>query len=138
MRDLTLVLQCMKGEGDALKQYEADIKAMNLILISIPNDIYNSVDACQSAKQMWDRVKRLMRGAVLNQFDKETWFNNEFEQLNHKNHSCQFIIASHSFRMIWNETKLFHKDMKLKLEDKLFLEIIVLINAHLRLNMCGH
>nr|GEV50249.1 hypothetical protein [Tanacetum cinerariifolium] len=27
--------------GDALKQYEADIKAINLILISIPNDIYN-------------------------------------------------------------------------------------------------
>ncbi|GJW18697.1 zinc finger, CCHC-type containing protein [Tanacetum coccineum] len=31
--------------GDALKQYEADIKAMNLILISIPNDIYNSMDS---------------------------------------------------------------------------------------------
>ncbi|GJT24408.1 hypothetical protein Tco_0894345 [Tanacetum coccineum] len=33
--------------GDALKQYEADIEAMNLILISIPNDIYNSIDSCQ-------------------------------------------------------------------------------------------
>ncbi|GKF01699.1 hypothetical protein Tco_0028622 [Tanacetum coccineum] len=29
--------------GDALKQYEVDVEAMNLILISIPNDIYNSV-----------------------------------------------------------------------------------------------
>ncbi|GJR92881.1 hypothetical protein Tco_0265055 [Tanacetum coccineum] len=35
--------------GDALEQYEADIEAMNLILISIPNDIYNSVDSCQTA-----------------------------------------------------------------------------------------
>ncbi|GKB59484.1 hypothetical protein Tco_0915670 [Tanacetum coccineum] len=41
--------------GDDLKQYEADIKAMNLILISIPNDIYNFVDACKNAKDMWDR-----------------------------------------------------------------------------------
>ncbi|GJY88893.1 hypothetical protein Tco_0503521 [Tanacetum coccineum] len=38
--------------GDNLKQYEADIKAMNLILIFIPNDIYNSVDSRQTAKEM--------------------------------------------------------------------------------------
>nr|GEU58506.1 reverse transcriptase domain-containing protein [Tanacetum cinerariifolium]GEU99004.1 reverse transcriptase domain-containing protein [Tanacetum cinerariifolium] len=31
--------------GDDLKKYEADIEAMNLILISIPNDIYNSIDS---------------------------------------------------------------------------------------------
>ncbi|GKB73297.1 hypothetical protein Tco_0934709 [Tanacetum coccineum] len=47
--------------GDDLKQYEADIKAINLILISIPNDIYNSIDACQSVRDMWDMVKRLMQ-----------------------------------------------------------------------------
>nr|GEU82126.1 hypothetical protein [Tanacetum cinerariifolium] len=35
---------------DDLKHYEAEIEAMNLILISIPNDIYNSVDACTTAK----------------------------------------------------------------------------------------
>ncbi|GJY02951.1 hypothetical protein Tco_0361103 [Tanacetum coccineum] len=37
-------------KGDDLKHYEAEIEAMNLILISIPNDIYNSVDACTTAK----------------------------------------------------------------------------------------
>nr|GEY72378.1 hypothetical protein [Tanacetum cinerariifolium] len=31
--------------GDNLKQYEADIEEMNLILIFIPNDIYNYVDS---------------------------------------------------------------------------------------------
>ncbi|GKD30024.1 hypothetical protein Tco_1240802, partial [Tanacetum coccineum] len=41
---------------DDLKHYEAEIEAMNLILISIPNDIYNSVDACTTAKAMWQRV----------------------------------------------------------------------------------
>ncbi|GKB24787.1 hypothetical protein Tco_0864188 [Tanacetum coccineum] len=30
---------------DDLKHYEAEIEAMNLIIISIPNDIYNYVDA---------------------------------------------------------------------------------------------
>ncbi|GJX17272.1 hypothetical protein Tco_0218104 [Tanacetum coccineum] len=39
--------------GDDLKYYEAEIEAMTLILISIPNDIYNSVDACTTAKAIW-------------------------------------------------------------------------------------
>ncbi|GJV18782.1 hypothetical protein Tco_1367802 [Tanacetum coccineum] len=47
--------------GDDLKQYEADIDVMNLILLSIPNDIYNYVDEYENANAMWDRVKRLMQ-----------------------------------------------------------------------------
>ncbi|GJV40136.1 hypothetical protein Tco_1418576 [Tanacetum coccineum] len=41
--------------GDDLKQYEADIDVMNLILLSIPNDIYNYVDEYENANAMWDR-----------------------------------------------------------------------------------
>ncbi|GJX42291.1 integrase, catalytic region, zinc finger, CCHC-type containing protein [Tanacetum coccineum] len=66
--------------GDDLKHYEAEFEAMNLILISIPNDIYNSVDACKTAKAMWQRVERLMRRTVQNKVDRETRFNNEFDQ----------------------------------------------------------
>ncbi|GKA55854.1 hypothetical protein Tco_0754926 [Tanacetum coccineum] len=66
--------------GDELLYYEAEIEAMNLILISIPNDIYNSVDACTTAKAMWKRVERLMRGTIQNKLDKETRFTNEFDQ----------------------------------------------------------
>nr|GEY25312.1 Gag-Pol polyprotein [Tanacetum cinerariifolium] len=51
--------------GDNLKHYEAEIEAMNLILISIPNDIYNSVDACITVKATWQRFKRLMQGIEL-------------------------------------------------------------------------
>ncbi|GJU52906.1 retrovirus-related pol polyprotein from transposon TNT 1-94 [Tanacetum coccineum] len=66
--------------GDDLKHYEAEIEAMNLILISIPNDIYNSMDACTSAQATWQRVERLMRGTVQNKVDRDTRFNNEFDQ----------------------------------------------------------
>ncbi|GJY68346.1 integrase, catalytic region, zinc finger, CCHC-type containing protein [Tanacetum coccineum] len=63
---------------DDLKHYEAKIEAMKLILISISNDIYNSVDACTTAQAMWQRVERLMRGTdtyddlfdYLQQFEK--------------------------------------------------------------------
>ncbi|GJS66053.1 hypothetical protein Tco_0680617 [Tanacetum coccineum] len=45
------------------KQYFADIRVINFILQGIPNDIYNSVDACKNAKQMWERIRRLMHGS---------------------------------------------------------------------------
>ncbi|GJT08208.1 hypothetical protein Tco_0842670 [Tanacetum coccineum] len=55
-------------QGDALLHYDAEIKAMNLILLSIPNDIYNSVDACTTAKAMWKRVEREALVSVYNRF----------------------------------------------------------------------
>ncbi|GJV79188.1 copia protein [Tanacetum coccineum] len=67
-------------QGDALLHYDAEMDLMNLILLSIPNDIYNSMDACTSAKDMWKRVERLMRGTIQNKVDRETRFTNEFDQ----------------------------------------------------------
>ncbi|GJR75039.1 hypothetical protein Tco_0087404 [Tanacetum coccineum] len=55
-------------------------KLTNYILLYIPNEIYNSVDSCKTAKEMWDRVERLMRGTIQNQVDRETRFINEFDQ----------------------------------------------------------
>ncbi|GJX55836.1 hypothetical protein Tco_0285733 [Tanacetum coccineum] len=68
-------------QGDALLLYDVEMELMNLILLSIPNDIYNSVDACTSAKDMWKRVERLMRETIQNKVDRETRFTNEFDQL---------------------------------------------------------
>ncbi|GKD03774.1 hypothetical protein Tco_1178748 [Tanacetum coccineum] len=67
-------------QGDALLHYDAEMELVNLILLSIPNDIYNSVDACTSAKDMWKRVERLMRRTIQNKVDRETHFTNEFDQ----------------------------------------------------------
>ncbi|GKE36780.1 hypothetical protein Tco_1460185, partial [Tanacetum coccineum] len=67
-------------QGDALLHYDAEMELMNLILLSISNDIYNSVDACTSAKDMWKRVERLMRVTIQNKVDRETRFTNEFDQ----------------------------------------------------------
>ncbi|GKC33301.1 hypothetical protein Tco_1040595, partial [Tanacetum coccineum] len=67
-------------QGDALLHYDAEMEFMNLILLSIPNEIYNSVDACITTKEMWKRVERLMRGTIQNQVDRETYFTNEFDQ----------------------------------------------------------
>nr|GEW33378.1 hypothetical protein [Tanacetum cinerariifolium] len=67
-------------QGDALLHYDAEIELMNLILLSIPNNIYNSVDACTLVKDIWKRVEHLMRGTIQNKVNRETRFTNEFDQ----------------------------------------------------------
>ncbi|GKE11686.1 hypothetical protein Tco_1415237, partial [Tanacetum coccineum] len=70
--------------GNDLKQYEADIEAMNLILISIPNDIYNSVDTCENARDMWDMVKRLMQEYLTSMYNRFSQLINDLKRNNVK------------------------------------------------------
>ncbi|GJW05902.1 hypothetical protein Tco_1568325 [Tanacetum coccineum] len=67
-------------QGDDLVYYDAEMELMNMILLSIPNEIYNSVDSCKTTKEMWACVERLKRGTIQNQVDRETRFTNEFDQ----------------------------------------------------------
>ncbi|GJV29929.1 hypothetical protein Tco_1386377 [Tanacetum coccineum] len=53
---------------------------MNWILLGIPRDIYNFVDVCQTAEQMWKRVKRLMQGTDLSLQKRHSRLMNEFEK----------------------------------------------------------
>nr|GEU32917.1 integrase, catalytic region, zinc finger, CCHC-type, peptidase aspartic, catalytic [Tanacetum cinerariifolium] len=66
--------------GNNLKHYDAEIEAMNSILIFILNDIYDSIDACKTAKSMWQIVEHLMQGTIQNKVNRETRFNNESDQ----------------------------------------------------------
>ncbi|GJS00708.1 putative ribonuclease H-like domain-containing protein [Tanacetum coccineum] len=61
------------------KQYVADVKVMNYLLQAIPNDIYNSVDARNDAKQMWERIRRLMYGSEVTKQQRHSRLMNEFE-----------------------------------------------------------
>ncbi|GJR73114.1 hypothetical protein Tco_0085479 [Tanacetum coccineum] len=36
------------------KQYIADVRVMNYLLQAIHNDIYNLVDVCKTAQEMWE------------------------------------------------------------------------------------
>ncbi|GKE69289.1 hypothetical protein Tco_1527361, partial [Tanacetum coccineum] len=67
-------------QGDDLLYYDVEMELTNMILLSIPNEIYNSMDSCKTAKEMWDHVEHLMRGTIQNQVDRETRFTNEFDQ----------------------------------------------------------
>ncbi|GJY38410.1 hypothetical protein Tco_0424774 [Tanacetum coccineum] len=62
------------------KQYIVDVKVMNYLLQAIPNDIYNSVDAFKSAKDMWERIKRLMFGSNVTSHVRHSRLMDEFDK----------------------------------------------------------
>ncbi|GKA92160.1 hypothetical protein Tco_0814085 [Tanacetum coccineum] len=46
-------------------QDDCDVQATNIVLQGLPPDVYALVNHCQSAKDIWERVKLLMKGTVL-------------------------------------------------------------------------
>ncbi|GKF27658.1 hypothetical protein Tco_0094000, partial [Tanacetum coccineum] len=52
----------------------------NSIDNGIPNDIYNSMDACSDAHQMLKRIKRLMQGSDISQEERHSRLMNEFDK----------------------------------------------------------
>ncbi|GJS26890.1 retrovirus-related pol polyprotein from transposon TNT 1-94 [Tanacetum coccineum] len=62
------------------KQYIADVRVMNYLLQAIPNDIYNSVDACKNAKEMWKQIKRLMHGSAITTHVRHSRLMDEFDK----------------------------------------------------------
>nr|GEV44076.1 retrovirus-related Pol polyprotein from transposon TNT 1-94 [Tanacetum cinerariifolium] len=50
----------------------AEKEAIHLILTRIRDDIYSTVDACQTAQEMWEAIERLQQGESLNIQDVKT------------------------------------------------------------------
>nr|GEV25110.1 hypothetical protein [Tanacetum cinerariifolium] len=57
-----------------------DPTVMNFLLQGIPNDIYNYVDACKTAKQMWERIRRLLHGFEKTEQQRHSRLVDEFEK----------------------------------------------------------
>ncbi|GJU61210.1 hypothetical protein Tco_1243045 [Tanacetum coccineum] len=74
-------LQTVDDLDDTNKKcFEANIDAKNDILLGIPNEIYNIVDACTNAKAMWIRVRRLMHVTDLSQQELTSRLIDEFDK----------------------------------------------------------
>ncbi|GKB52985.1 hypothetical protein Tco_0903738, partial [Tanacetum coccineum] len=44
-----------------VKQMEADDQAIQIILMGLPEDIYDAVDSCETAQEIWLRVQHMMK-----------------------------------------------------------------------------
>nr|GFA23861.1 hypothetical protein [Tanacetum cinerariifolium] len=58
----------------------AEKEAIHLILTGIRDKIYSTVDACQTAQEMWEAIERLQQGESLNIQDVKTNLFWEFEK----------------------------------------------------------
>ncbi|GJR41885.1 hypothetical protein Tco_1309988 [Tanacetum coccineum] len=45
-----------------VKQMEADDQAIQTILMGLPEDIYDVVDSCETAQEIWLRVQQMIKG----------------------------------------------------------------------------
>ncbi|GKG20388.1 hypothetical protein Tco_0380189, partial [Tanacetum coccineum] len=75
------IIEPLSEMTDSNKQrYFLDIKVMNYLLKGIPNDIYNSIDVCKTAKQMWEQIRMLMRGSEKNEQQRHSRLVDEFDK----------------------------------------------------------
>ncbi|GJU56142.1 hypothetical protein Tco_1229856 [Tanacetum coccineum] len=55
--------------------FQAEKEAIFMLLIGIGDEIYSTVDACQTANEMWIAIERLLQGESLNiQYVKTNMF----------------------------------------------------------------
>nr|GEX20166.1 reverse transcriptase domain-containing protein [Tanacetum cinerariifolium] len=52
--------------------FKSEKEAIHLILTGIGDEIYSTVDACQTAQEMWEAIERLQQGESLNIQDVKT------------------------------------------------------------------
>nr|GEV18973.1 retrovirus-related Pol polyprotein from transposon TNT 1-94 [Tanacetum cinerariifolium] len=62
------------------KQCIVDVRVMIYLLQAIPNDIYNSVDTCNNAKEIWEQIKRLMHGFKITTHVRHSRLMDEFDK----------------------------------------------------------
>nr|GEY29939.1 hypothetical protein [Tanacetum cinerariifolium] len=67
--------------GEDKLRYDKDIKAVNILLLGLPVDIYTLINHYQSAKEIWDRVKELMEGTKMTKQECESMLYDEFDKL---------------------------------------------------------
>ncbi|GJV64249.1 hypothetical protein Tco_0024246 [Tanacetum coccineum] len=63
-----------------LKQVEADDQAIQTILLGLPEDIYATVDSCETAQEIWLHVQQMMKGFDIGIQEKKAKLFNEWER----------------------------------------------------------
>ncbi|GJW23232.1 hypothetical protein Tco_0033854 [Tanacetum coccineum] len=61
-------------------QDDCDVKATNIILQGLPPEVYSLVNHHEVAKEIWDRVKLLMKGTELSQQKRECKLYDDFDR----------------------------------------------------------
>nr|GEZ82619.1 hypothetical protein [Tanacetum cinerariifolium] len=87
-----------------LKQIEADDQAIQTILLGLPKDIYAVVDSCETAQEIWLRVKQMMKGSNIGIQQKNAKLFNEWKRFT-SNERESIESYYHRFLKLMNDLK---------------------------------
>nr|GFA82137.1 putative reverse transcriptase domain-containing protein [Tanacetum cinerariifolium] len=54
-----------------IKRIDADDQAIQTILLGLPKDVYAALDSCEIAKEIWERVRQMMKGSDIEEQEKK-------------------------------------------------------------------
>nr|GFB59858.1 hypothetical protein [Tanacetum cinerariifolium] len=54
-----------------IKWMDADDQAIQTILLGLPKDVYVVVDSCETAKEIWERFRQMMKGSDIGEQEKK-------------------------------------------------------------------
>nr|GEX70774.1 hypothetical protein [Tanacetum cinerariifolium] len=63
-----------------IKRMDADDQAIQTILLSLLEDVYAAVDSCETAKEIWECVRQMMKGSDIEEQEKKAKLFNEWEK----------------------------------------------------------
>nr|GEV14097.1 hypothetical protein [Tanacetum cinerariifolium] len=63
-----------------IKRMDADDQAIQTILFGLLEDVYAAVDSCETAKEIWERVRQIMKGSDIGEQEKKAKLFNEWEK----------------------------------------------------------
>nr|GEV23087.1 hypothetical protein [Tanacetum cinerariifolium] len=63
-----------------INRMDADDQAIQTILLGLPEDVYAIVDRCKIAKEIWERMRQMMKGSDIEEQEKKAKLFNEWEK----------------------------------------------------------
>nr|GFA04412.1 hypothetical protein [Tanacetum cinerariifolium] len=66
-----------------IKWMDADDQANQTILLGLSKDVYAAVDSCETAKEIWERVRQMMKCLDIGEQEKKENLFNEWEKNKH-------------------------------------------------------
>nr|GEY30805.1 hypothetical protein [Tanacetum cinerariifolium] len=63
-----------------IKRMDTDDQAIQTILLGLPEDVYAAVDSCEIAKEIWERVRQMMKGSDIWEQEKKVKLFNKWEK----------------------------------------------------------
>nr|GFD27729.1 Gag-Pol polyprotein [Tanacetum cinerariifolium] len=88
-----------------IQRMDADDQAIQTILLGLPEDVYANVDSYETAKEIWERVRQMMKGLDIGEQEKKAKLFNEWEKFTSTDGES-IESYHHRFMQLMNDLKM--------------------------------